>query len=119
MLSATRTTSGHFPGISGDPLVIGSGSQAAMARFHAEGFEAAAVTAFGMAGAAMLPRPLHRIRIINLCFDRPFGFLAVQRSSRLVLAAGWVADPLAHTPEPEKSLEEKEREEAEAWEDED
>ncbi|MGW2486043.1 hypothetical protein ACWCV9_02330 [Streptomyces sp. NPDC001606] len=26
-------------------------------------------------------------------FRRPFGFLAVHRASRLVLASGWVTDP--------------------------
>ncbi|MFG2292180.1 serpin family protein [Streptomyces sp. NPDC048603] len=117
--AASRITSGHFPGISRDPLLIGSGSQAAMARFHAKGFEAAAATAFGAVAAGIPPPPPYRVRTIGLRFDRPFGFLAVQRSSRLVLAAGWVADPLPHTPEMEKSQEEKEREEAEAWENED
>lgn len=29
-------------------------------------------------------------------FDRPFGFLAVHRTSRLVLAAGWVTEPVPH-----------------------
>ncbi|MEJ8670964.1 hypothetical protein WKI71_28885 [Streptomyces sp. MS1.AVA.1] len=30
---------------------------------------------------------------IRATYDRPFGFLALHRHSRLVLAAGWVTDP--------------------------
>ncbi|MGY5055371.1 hypothetical protein ACWDFR_14980 [Streptomyces sp. 900105755] len=30
--------------------------------------------------------------------DRPFGFPAPHRNSRLVLAAGWVTDPLPEYP---------------------
>jgi hypothetical protein len=30
---------------------------------------------------------------IEATFDRPFGFLALHRHTRLVLAAGWVTDP--------------------------
>ncbi|QES46833.1 proteinase inhibitor I4 serpin [Streptomyces venezuelae] len=86
---------GHFPGISGKPMAIGAAAQSALARFHAEGFEAAAVTAVAMApGGAAPPRPRYRTRRIGLVIDRPFGFLAVHRTSKLVLAAGWVADPL-------------------------
>lgn len=33
------------------------------------------------------------MRRIEAAFDRPFGFLAVHRTSRLVLTAGWVAEP--------------------------
>ncbi|MFJ3927708.1 serpin family protein [Streptomyces sp. NPDC090022] len=91
----TPDAPGHFPGISRDPLCIESGRQAAVARFHAKGFEAAAVTAFGAVGAGIAPPPPYHVRTIALRFDRPFGFLAVQRSSRLVLAAGWMAEPLA------------------------
>ncbi|MGW6842601.1 serpin family protein [Streptomyces sp. NPDC054958] len=84
----------HFPGISSEPLAVGSGRQSAMARFHATGFEAAAVTAVAARpGGAAPPRVLHRVRRAEVRFDRPFGFLAVHRDSRLVLAAGWVTDP--------------------------
>ncbi|MFJ7169200.1 serpin family protein [Streptomyces globosus] len=92
----TRDAAGHFPGAVREPLLIDAGRQAAVARFHAKGFEAAAVTAFGAVGAGVLPPPPYRVRTIDVRFDRPFGFLAVQRSSRLVLAAGWVAEPLAY-----------------------
>ncbi|MFE1558417.1 serpin family protein [Streptomyces sp. NPDC058734] len=116
--AATDRGSGSFPGISSDPLAIGSARQSAVARFHARGFEAAAVTAFG-AVAAGLPSLRYRTRHAHVRFDRPFGFLAVHRTSRLVLAAGWVTDPLPYE-EPDqaaKEAEEKEAEEAEFWED--
>ncbi|MET9689344.1 serpin family protein [Streptomyces sp. NPDC006514] len=84
----------HFPGISWKPLAIASAQQCAMARFHATGFEAAAVTAVA-ARPGTGPRPVmkHRVRHAEVRFDRPFGFLTVHRPSRLVLAAGWVTEP--------------------------
>ncbi|KOU22682.1 serpin family protein [Streptomyces sp. WM6368] len=100
--AATDRGHGHFPGISSRPLAIASARQSALARFHAEGFEAAAVTAVEAAVgcAPTLPRPRYRARRAEVCFDRPFGFLIVHRTSRLVLAAGWVAEPETET-EPE------------------
>ncbi|MFC5215066.1 serpin family protein [Streptomyces coerulescens] len=83
---------GHFPGIGGFPLYIEGARQSAMARFDARGFEAAAVTAFGAAGAGP-PQLRWTTTTIEATFDRPFGFLALHRHSRLVLAAGWVTDP--------------------------
>ncbi|MFI8361634.1 serpin family protein [Streptomyces sp. NPDC085612] len=90
--AARDVDGGHFPGISGEPLGIGSARQSALARFHAEGFDAAAVTAFAAVGAG-LPRLRYRVRRVAVTYDRPFGFLAVHRASRLVLAAGWVTEP--------------------------
>ncbi|MCB5169053.1 serpin family protein [Streptomyces bambusae] len=93
--TATDSRFGHFPDISSHPLAVGSARQSAVARFDAEGFEASAVTAIGMAAGCGLPaRVMYRTRHIRALFDRPFGFLAVHRTSRLVLAAGWVAEPL-------------------------
>ncbi|WP_328929251.1 serpin family protein [Streptomyces sp. NBC_00190] len=91
--TAADADHGHFPGISPVPLAIGAARQSVLARFHAAGFEAAAVTAVraGFGGAA--PRAKYRARRAEVRFDRPFGFLAVHRTSRLVLAAGWVAEP--------------------------
>ncbi|MFF2194163.1 serpin family protein [Streptomyces sp. NPDC058157] len=114
--AACDNSRGHFPGVGSEPLAVGSARQSAMARFRAEGFEAAAVTAVGMAvGCAAPPRLRYRTRRVEVSFDRPFGFLAVHRTSRLVLAAGWVSDPLPYARPPEKTLEEKLREEEEAW----
>ncbi|MFE9561753.1 serpin family protein [Streptomyces sp. NPDC006487] len=91
-LTSAAARPGHFPGISAVPLAVGSARQSAVARFHAEGFEAAAVTAVGMfRGAARTPS--HRVRQAEFEVDRPFGFLAVDRESGLVLFAGWVTDP--------------------------
>ncbi|MFJ8159635.1 serpin family protein [Streptomyces sp. NPDC096136] len=120
--TARDTARGHFPGISSQPLAVGSARQSAVARFHAEGFEAAAVTAVSVAvGCGVPPRIRYRTRRAEVTFDRPFGFLAVHRTSRLVLAAGWVTDPLPYEEPPEKTWEEKRREEEEAdaeWEEE-
>ncbi|MFC7897982.1 serpin family protein [Streptomyces sp. NPDC057381] len=92
LTTAVRRVPGHFPGVSSYPLYVESARQAALARFGARGFEAAAVTAMGAAGAGMPElRWLHTT--VQAVFDRPFGFLAVHRHTRLVLAAGWVTDP--------------------------
>ncbi|MFI2201433.1 serpin family protein [Streptomyces sp. NPDC020192] len=87
---------GHFPGVSAFPLAIGSAGQSALARFGALGFRAAAVTAFGAIGCAAPPALRYVTTRISAAFDRPFGFLALHRHSRLVLAAGWVTDPLPY-----------------------
>ena len=94
--AATGDARGHFPGISAFPLAVSGGRQTITASFSAEGFEAAAVTAFEMtAGSAP---PDREARHVAVGFDRPFGFLAVHRASGLVLAAGWVAEPAAAVP---------------------
>ncbi|MFG2822603.1 serpin family protein [Kitasatospora sp. NPDC048365] len=93
--ASSEAPAGHFPGITtAEPLSIGSGRQSATAAFGPDGFRAAAVTAFGAVGAG-LPDLRYRVKSVAVAFDRPFGFLAVHRTSRLVLAAGWVAEPQA------------------------
>ncbi|MFI5979669.1 serpin family protein [Streptomyces sp. NPDC051555] len=94
--TASDDAFGHFPGISSAPLAVGSARQSAMARFHATGFEAAALTAVSMRAGGGAPTTRYRVRRAEVAFRRPFGFLAVDRSSRLVLAAGWVNEPLPH-----------------------
>ncbi|MFJ4246419.1 serpin family protein [Streptomyces iakyrus] len=91
--TAQDTSRGHFPGVSDFPLAIGSAKQNIMATFGARGFEAAAVTAFG-AVAGCVPDLRYVTTRIRAAFDRPFGFLALHRHTRLVLTAGWVTDPL-------------------------
>nr|WP_232542143.1 serpin family protein [Nocardia bovistercoris] len=83
---------GHFPALAEDPLYVGSAVQDVCARFTSGGFEAAAVTAIGMARAAA-PSQSRRIRCVEVTFDRPFGFLAVHRPTGLAIVAGWVATP--------------------------
>lgn len=93
LTAATDTSHGHFPGIADwPPLAVESGQQSAMAKFGALGFRAAAVTSLGL-GAASLPVLRCTTTTIAARFDRPFGFLALHRTSRLVLAAGWVTNP--------------------------
>ncbi|MGT2532063.1 serpin family protein [Streptomyces nojiriensis] len=91
--TASDDSSGHFPGIGPRPLAVEAARQSALARFHAEGFEAAAVTAFAAVAGCAMPRLRYRARRVDVRYDRPFGFVAVHRTSRLVLAAGWVAEP--------------------------
>ncbi|MFF5469346.1 serpin family protein [Streptomyces achromogenes] len=92
LTTATDTGAGHFPGVSDHPLAVGEARQSAVAQFGALGFRAAAVTAVPMAAGA-LPEFRYETTVVRVAFDRPFGFLAADRDSRLVLAAGWVTDP--------------------------
>lgn len=92
LTTARDATQGHFPGISDAPLAVGSARQSAMARFGALGFRAGAVTAVAVA-AAGIPEFRYVTTLARATFDRPFGFLALDRRTRLVLAAGWVTDP--------------------------
>ncbi len=82
---------GWFGGITPEPLWVSQAKQAVLARFYATGFEAAAVTAFGMVGAAAVtPKEVKGLR---LDLDRPFAFVAIHRETRLPIVAGWVAEP--------------------------
>jgi hypothetical protein len=94
--TALDRTRGHFPGVSATPLAIDQATQVARARFGALGFEAGAVNPVGMRIGA--PNDRFEVRLIELTFDRPFGFLAVDRSTGLVLFAGWVGDPEPYHP---------------------
>lgn len=37
--------------------------------------------------------PMERSKHLQVVLDRPFGFVAVHRETRLPIVAGWVADP--------------------------
>ncbi|MGW1345056.1 serpin family protein [Kribbella sp. NPDC002412] len=92
-LSAVTTDPGghgHFSAISPTPLAVGQAKQKVLARFFATGFEAAAVTAVGLMRTAM---PTNQARRLEVTLDRPFGFVAVLRESRLPIVAGWVETP--------------------------
>ncbi|GAA3975465.1 serpin family protein [Streptomyces plumbiresistens] len=91
--TALDTSTGHFPGISALPLAIGSAQQCATATFGGLGFRAAAVTAVAAQPGSAPPALRWTTTSVRATFDRPFGFLAMHRASRLVLAAGWVTDP--------------------------
>ena len=96
--TAQDTSRGHFPGISPSPLALSSGQQSMTASFSAEGFWAAAVTAFAMAPGGGPPQ--QKARLVKVAYDRPFGFLAVHRATGLVLTAGWVTEPEAGADSP-------------------
>ncbi|MEU9476805.1 serpin family protein [Streptomyces sp. NPDC048191] len=95
--AAADARHGHFPGISDFPLAVGEARQSALAQFGPLGFRAAAVTAVLAAPGSAPPEYRYESTVVRAAFDRPFGFLAVDRESRLVLMAGWVTDP---APEP-------------------
>ncbi|MGW3204504.1 serpin family protein [Streptomyces sp. NPDC001135] len=97
LTSAADTRFGHFPGVSASPLAVGEARQSAVAQFGALGFRAAAATAVAEVYGGAPPRYRYESTVVRAVYDRPFGFLAVDRDSRLVLAAGWVTDP---APEP-------------------
>ncbi len=89
----TDTSTSHLPRLSPVPLAISDGAQEVLARFFAEGFEAAAVTAFAAPLGSGPPEDFYDVTYTRVDFDRPFGFLAVHRPSRLVVVAGWVKSP--------------------------
>ena len=88
--SQASERSEHFPGITDSPLWVNGASQSALARFHSEGFSAAAITTFSGKGAAR-PRP-GRALFLDINIDRPFGFLCIESESKVVDFAGWVTE---------------------------
>ncbi|MEV4940508.1 serpin family protein [Streptomyces zaomyceticus] len=94
LTTAMDSDRGHFPGVSDTPLAVRQAHQSAAAHFTEEGFESATVTAFGAVVGCAALTPRYVVRRIGLVVDRPFGFLTVHRTSRLVLSAGWVAEPV-------------------------
>ncbi|WP_328320291.1 serpin family protein [Kribbella sp. NBC_00382] len=90
VVSSPPRGGGHFSAISPEQLVVGQARQTVLARFFATGFEAAAVTAMGLMRASMQTSQSQRLEV---SLDRPFGFVAVHRASRLPVVAGWVAQP--------------------------
>ncbi|MEU0598864.1 serpin family protein [Streptomyces sp. NPDC006393] len=100
LTTARDDSFGHFPGISDFPLAVGSAAQAAVATFGPLGFRAGAVSAFGAVAGCAIPEPRYLTTSVDTSFDRPFGFLALHRHTRLVLAAGWVTDPEPYPEDP-------------------
>ena len=96
--SLTEPNTSHLPSLSPVPLSVSRGVQDVLARFFAEGFEAAAVTAFGMVLGSAPPEERYEITYVDVTFDRPFGFIAVHRPSRLAVVAGWVSSPFEQGP---------------------
>ena len=91
--SVLEPDTSHLPQLSPVPLFVSEGAQDVLARFFAEGFEAAAVTAFGVAVGSAPPEERYQVTQVEITFDGPFGFLAVHRPSRLAVAGGWVSSP--------------------------
>jgi len=96
--AVTDPVTSHLPLLSPVPLYVTEGAQDVLARFFAKGFEAAAVTAFAAAATGMPPEQRHQVTVVDVDFNRPFGFLAVHRPSRLAVVAGWVNSPFEKSP---------------------
>ena len=91
--SVTDPVTSHLPRLSPVPLFVSDGAQDVVARFSAEGFEAAAVTSFGIACTGAPLEETYQVTLAKIILDRPFGFLAVHQTSRLAVVAGWVDSP--------------------------
>ncbi|MFE3544546.1 serpin family protein [Nocardia sp. NPDC059177] len=98
LTSAFDDSTGHFPGLSEFPLAVGAAAQEVVARFDAAGFEAATVTAVALV-AGSVPQSAMATHI-SVDIDRPFGFVAVDRPTGLVLVAGQVTRPPVAWPRP-------------------
>ncbi|WP_433049308.1 hypothetical protein [Dactylosporangium sp. CS-033363] len=84
-----------FPGISSAPLRVATAAVSVAAAFTAPGFRAAPVTQtplVPMPYGPPAPATARRLQV-TARFDEPFGYLAVHRSTGLVLMAGWIDDP--------------------------
>jgi serine protease inhibitor len=95
-LGLTRAMKGgNLSRLAAEPLIVNQARQSCTAAFSATGFEAAAVTAFGLEWMGFEePAPqTHRHRCAQVTFDRPFAYLAVHRPTGLILVAGWIDDP--------------------------
>ncbi len=89
-VTATPETQGHFSAISPDPLAVGQANQSVLARFHATGFEAAAITAIGMTRTAALLPASPRLAV---ALTHPFAFTAIHRPTGLPVVTGWIQTP--------------------------
>ncbi|WP_063009061.1 serpin family protein [Nocardia kruczakiae] len=92
LTAATTAADNPFPGLSPVALRVTAAAQDVCARFTADGFAAAAVTAVLMEPTGRPPAPAAAL-MIAVNFDRPFGFLGVHRPTGLVIVAGWIATP--------------------------
>lgn len=92
LVAARDRARGHFPGLSTYPLAVDQAAQSAVASFSATGFKAAAVTAVAMVRAAGVMTG--QATVVRAHFDRPFGFIVVERAHDLALFAGWIDDPV-------------------------
>jgi serine protease inhibitor len=89
LTTASDTRFGHFPHLADEPLAIGAATQTATAAFSDRGFRAAATT---MAMAVTSGFPPSTKKAIRVDHNRPFGFVALDRRSGLVVFTGWIDD---------------------------
>ena len=89
LVTVTDRSRQRLPGLSDTPLAVSAARQDVTAAFTADGFEAAAVTEV-VISVAGIPEEVPQNIVVT--FDRPFGFVARNRISGLVLVAGWVSE---------------------------
>lgn len=91
-----------FPGIAKDPMVLGDATQQAVAQFTRVGFSAGALSILNLMGCLMEKNT--KVVSLTVDIDRPFGFLAVEPESGLLLFSGWVTENewTAEDPAPEE-----------------
>jgi serine protease inhibitor len=82
----------RFDRMAAQRLYVSQARQSCTAVFSATGFEAAAVTAMGMAYMGFPQQTYEHVRTV-VTFDRPFAYLARHRPSGLILIGGWVTEP--------------------------
>lgn len=99
LVSAQDTSAVNFPGMTPVKVCVTQARKDARASFHATGFEAATVTAMSILASFAPPATTFRKEETRFVIHRPFGFLAVHRSTNLVLFAGWVTEPDRHDEE--------------------
>lgn len=90
--NATDSSIGHFLGIAEEPLFVGAAKQEVVAEFKKDGFTAVSVTGTGMLAGSAMPQK-KTLKKTSLVIDRPFGFAAIHRASKLCVFAGWVDRP--------------------------
>ncbi|WP_432829256.1 hypothetical protein [Dactylosporangium sp. CA-092794] len=90
LTAATRAAA--FPGIA-PGLRLGAAGQSVAAAFTAPGFRPAPTTPAPVVPVPARPATTTQRLRVTARFDTPFGYLAVDRPSGLVLLAGWVDAP--------------------------
>jgi len=87
------TSSALFPRLTNEVLKLDMAVQKTLVRFNGRGFEAASITAFSGVEPSKPTRDEFEVLHIQVDPNRPFGFIAVDRKSSLVLFTGWLHDP--------------------------
>lgn len=88
-----------FPGMSNSPTFVSAVTQRAFAQFTRRGFTAGALSEMDDNMSGFPCSPAEKV-ILEIMIDRPFGFLALDHKSGLLLFAGWVTEKEFTTKDP-------------------